>query len=104
MSCCTNTYDIGCLSHCSTVSLPDQVGIGEDGTWTFQIVKPDMSVVTTTADLTEGDDIAFSNVDFLSPNAAYTFTVLDANGDPYSYVDYEGNTYDCFSFYTVFTI
>lgn len=104
MSCCTNTYDLGCLPYCTNVTLPDVVGAGEDGTWVFQIVKPDMGVVTTSVELSEGDDIAFPNTDYLSPNASYTFTVLDANGDPYSYVDYEGNTYDCFSFYTVFTL
>ena len=104
MSCCTNTYDLGCLGHCDIVTLPDTVGIDEAGTWTFQVKKPDNAVVSITADLNEGDDIAFVIADILSPNTSFTFSVLDAAGEPYSYVAYDGTSYDCFAFSTVYNV
>ena len=94
MSCCANTYQLGCLDSCKVVQLPfnyTQTGVHEfyfDG----------VSNVKIKINGTIGQPV-FIDLRKLNENSGYSLHIVNPDGTKFTYSN-NSKTYDCFSFKT----
>jgi len=94
MSCCVNTYNLGCFEHCKNVSFFSSTYTG-----LIQIVY---SVIDTNKvvefEAIENEPIIF-DLSVLNENTNYSISIFDENGNKKAF-NIGGINYDCFKIKT----
>lgn len=90
MSCCTNTYDLGCWESCETITA---TGITANATGKFIIrTLPNLADLVS-FNRTIGQTLIIPNS--FNEDGITQFQIIDPNGDVFTYTT-GGVTYDCF--------
>jgi len=91
MSCCTNTYNLGCYNSCSVLSFGESTITGTvTGVFTFGNITTPQSISAT-----EGEPLVF-DLSKLNENATHTFQLYNSSGNKITQT-IDDVVYDCFS-------
>ena len=94
--CCTNTYDLGCVTNCGTLEATDLIAPAT-GTYTLEISTP-FAVFKSTFTGTINEPLEFDLTAF-NESEQIVFKVKQPSGDYYTFTD-SPTTYDCFTIKT----
>lgn len=90
MSCCTNTYNLGCIYHCNQLSF----GTADFGGTVVGVFTSGNIVISQSITVVEGDPLIF-DMSLLNEEMAYTLTLY--HDDEQISLTIDGIEYDCFS-------
>lgn len=95
MSCCTNTYDLGCHNYCSVVTFPVVSNITDSLKVVYEFANQKQKNIF---DALQGEPI-YLYLNTLNESAEYIFSIYDSDGDKLSF-EIDGTQYDCFEIKT----
>ena len=90
MSCCTNTYNLGCIYHCNQLSF----GTADFGGTVVGVFTSGNIVISQSITVVEGEPLIF-DMSLLNEEMAYTLTLY--HDDEQITLTIDGVEYDCFS-------
>lgn len=90
MSCCTNTYNLGCIYHCNQLSF----GTADFGGTVVGVFTSGNIVISQSITVVEGEPLIF-DMSLLNEEMAYTLTLY--HDDEKITLTIDGVEYDCFS-------
>lgn len=90
MSCCTNTYNLGCIYHCNQLSF----GTADFGGTVVGVFTSGNIVISQSITVVEGEPLIF-DMSLLNEEMAYTLTLY--HDDEKIALTIDGVEYDCFS-------
>lgn len=90
MSCCTNTYNLGCIYHCNQLSF----GTADFGGTIVGVFTSGNIVISQSITVVEGEPLIF-DMSLLNEEMAYTLTLY--HDDERISLNIDGVEYDCFS-------
>lgn len=94
MSCCTNTYYLGCYDSCGTI--PTEIPYSQNGVHTVYfdgVNKHKEHFIGVTGEL------IYIDLNKLTGNSCYSVKILNPDGTKFTFVK-DTITYDCISFKT----
>ena len=93
MSCCSNTYNLGCHYYCNQLSFGSSPVTGD----VVGVFKSPSGTINQQIEVTEGGELAF-DLSLLNEEMLYELSVY-FEGEKIS-IDIDGTDYDCFEFKT----
>ncbi len=97
MSCCNNTYDLGCYNHCQNIEvLLDGINPANDYTFVTSFSGSQIIMLLAVSQNDAGENVLVIDTCGLNENHCYTGQILQ-NSQPLT-IEVDSVVYDCFSF------